>query len=175
MDTPIGFTLISLRDFKAPDRGYGEKFEVHLKHRDSGTDVTWELDEKQINRIFKNEYKGKIEWEAKDGEDVDVMYCTSKSGGRDYYNAVPSDGSTPEPAKREVVKPASVPSPERTVEWGGTPRQASFRSGLLLATNGLIIASGKPVLTDEIKQEAADLFLWSREKADELEKTYPNH
>lgn len=174
MDTPIAFTIESLRGHISPDTRYGEKTEIHLRHAGEPEVVTWDHSEEGIQRIFRRVFKDKVEWEAKDGDAIFISKCTPRTpGGNIYYKAEPADGRQAAPSTPSI-RPASK-SQSNGPDWGGTPRQKAFRDGLLQSVTSFIVASGKPELTDQIKQDACDLVIWSRTQGDELEKTYPMH
>lgn len=106
----------------------------------------WELSQAQMTRIFTKTSKGQSEvnWQAQEGEAVNVWYATPKGSGHPYYLAepIPATGSVvggtpPAPAVTPSVvaqKPKFAPTsaPRRagdTPVWDGTPRQGNFRAG----------------------------------------------
>lgn len=188
-DDPVSFQIISLRAEKTPDRGYGSKFNVQLKQLTTGEVVGWERDESDIMRSFTNTNKaGNVTWQGKDGDLVKITKL-QLSGGRSFYKVEPNAAAgidtpvgnlaTPVAPTRPVSEPQQAivqAKPAVGTDWGGTPRQTHFRAGLGSIVNSMIIAAGKEFLFSEaVLDQASEIFLQVREKADELEAMYKNH
>ena len=115
----------------------------------NGEQYEWELNDKQLSRIFtKTTKSGDVTWQAKPGDIVNVWYASNKKmPSRPYYDAEPDTNEallgvaaaedvfdlvpekktlvpTPKP---HFVKTSRASSTE--TKWDGTPRQSSFRQG----------------------------------------------
>lgn len=168
LDIPQKLTFLSSEDIMD---GKYEKVLVHMEDA-NGQHRIWKLNPDSFQRIFKREFKGKVEWQVQPNEVVNVTYRSPKSEGGNAYFIAESETASPRPATKAYTASAT-PRPVATQsQYDGTHRQSAFRNHLATIYAGLT-AAGQDVLDPEVQQKAADILLAVRENADALEKSYP--
>lgn len=100
LNTPITFTVSSISPHSYKGKVYEDKVDVVLKK--DGVDFLWSGVEK---KKLRNEYQGKVKWEAKLGDEIDVTLRPPVANGKYSWYYVCAKGFY-KPTQDETVATA---------------------------------------------------------------------
>jgi hypothetical protein len=115
LNTPITFTVSSISPHSYNGKVYEDKVDVVLKK--DGVDFLWSGVEK---KKLRNEYQGKVKWEAKLGDEIDVTLRPPVANGKYSWYYVCAKGFYKPAAEdtvavaQDVFAPSTHDTPKRT-------------------------------------------------------------